>query len=120
PTPAPRPGTRRWSPRKPAPSAANAPRPASCCRRPAHGAGGAVPRSWLPRTARTRSKVAMAEEQGAGGGALEGSGTARSLELTRDPRVTLPDLVEVLLNKGVYLNLDLIIAVADIPLIGIN
>ncbi|SDY69392.1 Gas vesicle protein [Micromonospora pattaloongensis] len=43
-----------------------------------------------------------------------------SLQPTRDPRVTLPDLVEVLLNKGVYLNLDLIITVADIPLIGVN
>lgn len=39
---------------------------------------------------------------------------------TRNPEVTLPDLIEVLLNKGTYLNLDLIIAVADIPLIGIN
>lgn len=43
-----------------------------------------------------------------------------ALSPTRDPQVTLPDLIEVLLNKGVYLNLDLIISVADIPLIGVN
>lgn len=42
------------------------------------------------------------------------------LQPTRDPRVTLPDLLEVLLNKGVVLHLDLIIAVADIPLIGVS
>ncbi|WP_231442410.1 gas vesicle protein [Brevibacterium zhoupengii] len=42
------------------------------------------------------------------------------MQPTRDPRATLPDLIEVLLNKGVYLNLDLIISVSDIPLIGIN
>jgi hypothetical protein len=42
------------------------------------------------------------------------------MEPTRNPQVTLPDLIEVLLNKGTYLNLDLIISVADIPLIGIN
>jgi hypothetical protein len=42
------------------------------------------------------------------------------MQPTRDPRATLPDLVEVLLNKGVFLNLDLIITVADIPLIGVN
>ncbi|WP_395570453.1 gas vesicle protein [Streptomyces sp. BK79] len=39
---------------------------------------------------------------------------------TRDPRVTLDDLVEVLLNKGAVLHLDLIVAVADIPLIGVS
>ncbi|GAA4427859.1 hypothetical protein GCM10023169_28310 [Georgenia halophila] len=43
-----------------------------------------------------------------------------ALEPTRDPGATLPDLLEVLLNKGVYLDLDLIITVADIPLIGVN
>lgn len=42
------------------------------------------------------------------------------LEPTRDPRVTLPDLLEVLLNRGVVLHLDLIVAVADIPLIGVS
>ncbi|WP_210603126.1 gas vesicle protein [Brevibacterium oceani] len=42
------------------------------------------------------------------------------MQPTRDPRATLPDLIEVLLNKGVHLNLDLIISVSDIPLIGIN
>lgn len=39
---------------------------------------------------------------------------------TRDPRVTLDDLVEVLLNKGAVLHLDLIVSVADIPLIGVS
>ena len=43
-----------------------------------------------------------------------------ALQPTRDPRATLPDLIEVLLNKGVYLDLDLIISVADVPLIGVN
>ncbi|WP_095756722.1 gas vesicle protein [Streptomyces xinghaiensis] len=43
-----------------------------------------------------------------------------SLQPTRDPRVTLDDLLEVVLNKGAVLHLDLIIAVADIPLIGVN
>lgn len=43
-----------------------------------------------------------------------------AMEPSRDPRATLPDLIEVLLNKGVYLNLDLIISVADVPLIGVN
>lgn len=42
------------------------------------------------------------------------------MQPTRNPAATLPDLLEVLLNKGVYLNLDLIISVADIPLIGVN
>ncbi|WP_338017986.1 gas vesicle protein [Streptomyces taklimakanensis] len=34
--------------------------------------------------------------------------------------MTLDDLVEVLLNKGAVLHLDLIVAVADIPLIGVS
>jgi hypothetical protein len=38
----------------------------------------------------------------------------------RDPRATLPDLVNVILDKGAVLQLDLIISVADIPLIGVN
>lgn len=42
------------------------------------------------------------------------------LEPTRDPKATLPDLIEVLLNEGVIVHLDLIIAVADIPLIGVS
>lgn len=46
--------------------------------------------------------------------------TTAPLEPTRDPRVTLPDLLEVLLNRGVILHLDLIVAVADIPLIGVS
>ena len=47
-------------------------------------------------------------------------GQQLAMEPTRDPAATLPDLLEVLLNKGVHLNLDLIISVADIPLIGVN
>ncbi|MER5480351.1 gas vesicle protein [Streptomyces sp. NPDC002734] len=43
-----------------------------------------------------------------------------AMKPTRDPRVTLDDLVEVLLNKGAVLHLDLIVAVADIPLIGVS
>ncbi|MFD2792450.1 gas vesicle protein [Promicromonospora vindobonensis] len=46
--------------------------------------------------------------------------TADPMEPTRDLRVTLPDLVDVLLDKGVYLDLDLIVTVADIPLIGVS
>ena len=42
------------------------------------------------------------------------------LEPTRDLRATLPDLIEALLNKGVVLHLDMLIAVADVPLIGIS
>jgi hypothetical protein len=42
------------------------------------------------------------------------------LEPTRDQHATLAALVDVLLDKGVYLDLDLIITVADIPLIGVN
>lgn len=47
-------------------------------------------------------------------------GRTPPLKPTRDPRVTLDDLVEVLLNKGAVLHLDLIVAVADIPLIGVS
>jgi hypothetical protein len=49
-----------------------------------------------------------------------GSDGAPALQPTRDLHATLPDLVDALLNKGVYLDLDLIITVADIPLIGVN
>lgn len=49
-----------------------------------------------------------------------GRGAPDALEPTRDLRATLPDLVDVLLDKGVYLDLDLIVTVADIPLIGVN
>lgn len=48
------------------------------------------------------------------------TGGQSAMEPVRDPAATLPDLLEVLLNKGVHLNLDLIISVADIPLIGVN
>lgn len=42
------------------------------------------------------------------------------MEPVRNPDVTLADLITVLLDKGTYLNVDLIISVADIPLIGVN
>ncbi|MFB9746224.1 gas vesicle protein GvpJ [Leifsonia shinshuensis] len=42
------------------------------------------------------------------------------MQPTRDQKATLGALVDVLLDKGVYLNLDLIITVADVPLIGVN
>lgn len=47
-------------------------------------------------------------------------GERDALSPTRDPQVTVVDLLEVLLDRGVHLNLDLIITVADIPLIGVN
>jgi len=43
-----------------------------------------------------------------------------ALQPTRDLHATLPDLLDALLTKGVYLDLDLIITVADIPLVGVN
>jgi hypothetical protein len=48
------------------------------------------------------------------------AGGAPALQPTRDLHATLPDLVDALLDKGVYLDLDLIITVADIPLIGVS
>jgi len=48
------------------------------------------------------------------------SGAKTPMEPTRNPDVTLADLITVLLDKGTYLNIDLIISVADIPLIGVN
>jgi hypothetical protein len=47
-------------------------------------------------------------------------GRLPALEPVRDPRATVADLLEVLLDKGVVLNLDLLIAVADIPLVGVS
>jgi len=49
-----------------------------------------------------------------------GTGHDEAMQPTRDPQATLSELVDALLNKGVYLDLDLIITVADIPLIGIS
>lgn len=46
--------------------------------------------------------------------------SSEPLQPTRNPDVTLADLITVLLDKGTYLNIDLIISVADIPLIGVN
>lgn len=47
-------------------------------------------------------------------------GRLPALEPVRDPRATVTDLLEVLLDKGVVLNLDLLISVADIPLVGVS
>jgi gas vesicle protein GvpA/GvpJ/GvpM family len=58
----------------------------------------------VPNEARTRSPRA----------------TIRPLEPVRDPRATVSDLLDVLLDKGVVLNLDLLISVADIPLVGVS
>ncbi|MFD1212387.1 gas vesicle protein [Arthrobacter sp. GCM10027362] len=49
-----------------------------------------------------------------------GTGHDEAMQPTRDPQATLSELVDALLNKGVYLDLDLVITVADIPLIGIS
>jgi hypothetical protein len=38
----------------------------------------------------------------------------------RETRGALSQLVEVLLNKGVYLDLDLVVTVAEVPLIAVN
>jgi len=51
---------------------------------------------------------------------LGSDGVLPALEPVRDPRATVADLLEVLLDKGVVLNLDLLIAVADIPLVGVS
>lgn len=42
------------------------------------------------------------------------------MEPTREGPGALADVLDRLLNKGLVLNLDLIIGVANIPLIGIN
>lgn len=44
----------------------------------------------------------------------------RALAPIRDPQATLVDLLEVILNKGVLLNVDLLISVADVPLVGVS
>ena len=49
-----------------------------------------------------------------------GADRHEGIEPVRDPRVTLVELVDTLLDRGLYLNLDVIISVADIPLIGLN
>jgi hypothetical protein len=64
--------------------------------------------------------MAPASGTRAGGVRSLPDGPKPAMQPTRDPGATLPDLVEALLNKGVFLNLDLIITVADIPLIGVN
>ena len=42
------------------------------------------------------------------------------MEPTRDARVTLVDLLDRVLDKGLIINADIIISVAGIPLIGVN
>lgn len=47
-------------------------------------------------------------------------GPGAALQPTRDPEATLPDLLNAVLDKGVHLDLDLIVSVADVPLISVN
>lgn len=42
------------------------------------------------------------------------------MEPVRTPQATLNDLLDRLLDKGLLLNADLIITVAEIPLLGVN
>jgi len=42
------------------------------------------------------------------------------MEPTRDAQVTLVDLLDRILDKGLVINADIIISVAGIPLIGVN
>jgi len=42
------------------------------------------------------------------------------MEPTRDARITLVDLLDRVLDKGLIINADIIISVAGIPLIGVN
>jgi len=42
------------------------------------------------------------------------------MEPTRDAQVTLVDLLDRVLDKGLVINADIIISVAGIPLIGVN
>jgi len=42
------------------------------------------------------------------------------MEPTRDKHVTLVDLLDRVLDKGLVINADIIITVADIPLLGVN
>ncbi len=42
------------------------------------------------------------------------------MEPNRDTKVTLVDLLDRILDKGVMLNADVIISLSGIPLIGIN
>ncbi len=42
------------------------------------------------------------------------------MEPTKEKNATLADVLDRALNKGLLINADLIISVADIPLIGVN
>jgi len=42
------------------------------------------------------------------------------MEPTRDKHATLVDLLDRVLDRGLVINADIIISVADIPLLGIN
>jgi len=42
------------------------------------------------------------------------------MQPTREKNATLADVLDRALNKGLLINADLIISVADIPLIGVN
>ena len=50
----------------------------------------------------------------------QGSARPRPLTPSRDSEATLSRLLDTLLTKGVYLDLDAIITVAEVPLIGIS
>lgn len=42
------------------------------------------------------------------------------MEPTRCRRATISDLLDRVLDKGIILNADLVISLADVPLIGVN
>lgn len=65
---------------------------------------------------RVRGKTAPRND----GGEMATQASDVPIEPTRDLHATLPDLLDALLDRGVYLDLDLIVTVADIPLIGVS
>lgn len=42
------------------------------------------------------------------------------MEPTRDRKITLVDVLERVLDKGVVINADIIVTVAGVPLLGVN
>lgn len=50
----------------------------------------------------------------------EPSARGVGMEPTNDLRATLPDLLDALFDKGAYLDIDLVITVAEVPLIGVS
>ncbi len=43
-----------------------------------------------------------------------------NMEPTRDRKITLVDVLERVLDKGVVINADIIVTVAGVPLLGVN